>query len=102
MVYTIHHYTTYYYSNRVSLCHNLAHLAARTFAWQTCLESDFEIGTPPAVMSTRTDYFGNLETFFTIQEPHRRLAVTALNVVRVHPRVHPEPAATPPWDEVVS
>jgi transglutaminase-like putative cysteine protease len=101
MIYTIYHYTDYYYSNKVSLCHNLAHLAARSFAWQACLQSDLQIGTPRAVTSTRTDYFGNLETFFTIQEPHRRLAVTAMNMVRVHPRVLPEPGATPPWDEVV-
>ena len=39
-------------------------------------------------------------TFFTVQEPHQKLDVTAINVVQVHPRPTPEPAPTPPWEEV--
>ena len=40
-------------------------------------------------------------TFFTVQEPHRKLEVTAINEVEVHPRPIPDPRATMPWEEVV-
>ena len=38
MIYNITHTNNYYYSNNVSLCHNLAHLTARNCPWQTCLQ----------------------------------------------------------------
>ena len=100
MIYEITHETNYYYSSNVSLCHNLAHLTARDCPWQTCLSHELQISSPPAVSINRTDYFGNLATFFTVQEPHRRLEITAINRVEVHPRAIPDPAATPPWEEV--
>jgi transglutaminase-like putative cysteine protease len=101
MTYHINHKTIYSYSNSVSLCHNLAHLTARVCPWQTCVRSELQVSANTAFTSKRTDYFGNIETFFTIQEPHRKLEVTAINEVQVHPRPIPEPGATMPWDEVV-
>ena len=99
MTYKITHKNHYHYSRNVSLCHNLAHLTARDCAWQTCLESELDISSPPVVSTTRTDYFGNLVTYFTVQEPHKKLDVTAINVVDVHPQPIPDPARTPPWEE---
>jgi transglutaminase-like putative cysteine protease len=101
MIYEITHITSYYYSNSVSLCHNLAHLAVRSCDWQTPMWSTLEVSSPPAVSHVRTDYFGNLTTFFTIQEPHRYLDVTAKNEVEVRPRNTVLPATTPPWEEAV-
>ena len=100
MIYKIVHNTHYYYVKNVSLCHNLVHLTARSCAWQTCRHNELQISSPPVVSNTRTDYFGNLVTFFTVQEPHRKLDVTAINLVHVHPRPTPEPALTSPWEEV--
>ncbi len=100
MIYEITHETDYYYSSNVSLCHNLAHLTARDCPWQTCLGHQLQISSPTAVSFDRTDYFGNVATFFTVQEPHRRLTITAINRVEVHPRPVPAPAATPPWEAV--
>jgi transglutaminase-like putative cysteine protease len=54
------------------------------------------------MLSTRTDYFGNLVTYFTVREPHRRMEITAVNRVRVEPRPAPAAAATPPWDQVAA
>ena len=101
MTYNITHATNYYYSNSVSLCHNLTHLAARTCSWQTCLRSELQLSSPPAVSITRTDYFGNTVTFFTVQEPHKKLEITAINEVQVHPRPTPEPSKTWPWERAV-
>jgi len=100
MIYEITHATDYYYSHCVSLCHNLAHLTARNCSWQTCLSHELQISSPPAVSINRPDYFGNLATFFTVQEPHRLLGIRAINRVEVHPRAIPDPAATPPWEMV--
>jgi transglutaminase-like putative cysteine protease len=100
MIYKIVHSTHYYYSKNVSLCHNLVHLTARSCGWQTCQHNELQISSPPVVSNTRTDYFGNLVTFFTVQEPHRKLDVTAINLVQLHPRPTPEPALTSPWEEV--
>jgi transglutaminase-like putative cysteine protease len=99
MKYKVTHTNNYYYSRNVSLCHNLAHLTARSCAWQTCLNSRLLISTPPMVSTTRTDYFGNVVSFFTVQEPHKKLEVTAINEVEVHPRPIPEPTQTPSWED---
>ncbi len=99
MTYKIVHKNNYYYSRNVSLCHNLAHLTARNCEWQTCLSHHLEISSPPVVSTTRIDYFGNLVSFFTVQEPHKKLDVTAINFVDVHPQPIPEPGRTPPWEE---
>lgn len=102
MTYNINHTTSYYYNNSVSLCHNLAHLTARDCPWQMCLEHDLKISSPTSVLRTRTDYFGNSVTFFTVQEPHKKLEITAHNLVRVLPRPIPDASATPPWEEVAA
>ena len=78
MHYRITHTTTYEYSEPVSLCQNLCHLTpARDGALSLSAHLTGH-ASAPAVLSTRTDYFGNPATFFTVQEPHRELTVTAL------------------------
>jgi transglutaminase-like putative cysteine protease len=101
MIYHIVHDTTYHYSSTVSLCHNLAHLTARDTAWQALERHELLISVPQVVLSTRDDYFGNRATYFTVQEPHRQLDITAINVVRMTPRPELDPAATPAWEQVV-
>jgi transglutaminase-like putative cysteine protease len=100
MVYRIVHKTHYDYAKSVSLCHNLAHLTARDCAWQTRVHSELEVSTLPAVSTSRVDYFGNVVTFFTVQEPHRKLDITAVNVVHIDPRPAPAPVQTAPWEAV--
>ena len=100
MNYYIRHESSFKYDKDVSLCHSLAHLTARTSARQTCLRSELVISVPPAVHISQTDYFGNPETFFTIQEPHQILKVNAINVVDVHPPDPPDPARTTSWEQV--
>jgi transglutaminase-like putative cysteine protease len=99
MIYRVEHETVYDYPRDVSLSHNLAHLTARACATQTRLYGGIELSVPPAVSVDQVDAFGNPMTFFTIQEPHRRLTVHARNVVQVHPPKPPEAALSPPWEE---
>ncbi|MCX7421007.1 MAG: transglutaminase family protein [Planctomycetia bacterium] len=100
MLYQITHITAYEYSASVSLCQNLAHLTPRTTDEQQCLQTSLSISPEPAVLSSRTDYFGNQLTFFAVQEPHRKLTVTANHLVEVTPRVPIDGSLTLSWEEV--
>ena len=99
MLYQITHITTYEYSASVSLCQNLAHLTPRTTAEQQCRDTALFINPQPSVLSSRTDYFGNQLTFFAVQEPHRKLTVTAKHLVDVTPSTTVDASLTPPWEE---
>jgi len=98
--YRVSHSSSYTYSDPVSLCHNLLHLTARDTPGQTCSHSQLLIQPLPAVSASKTDYFGNTATFFTVQEPHPKLTITAVNMARLRPETPPEPANTPAWEEV--
>ena len=96
--YAVTHVTTYTYTEPVSLCQNLAHLAVRACDRQQAEPSSLVIAPEPAVVEERHDYFGNPTHHFTIQEPHRELTVTATHSVSVFPTS--PPAITPPWEQV--
>jgi transglutaminase-like putative cysteine protease len=100
MLYKSIHTTIYDYVEPVSLCHNVFHMTARNGCWQTRRSSDLRISPPPSVMTERIDYFGNTATFATIEEPHRQLSVTAINVTELAPTPPPEPSQTPTWELV--
>ena len=102
MIYKIIHDNIYEYEFAVAMSHNVAHLKARDCGRQTCRHHELRFGIAPAVSSSQVDYYGNPVTFFTMQEPHRRLSVNAVNVVEVHPSAAPEPWRTPPWEQVRS
>lgn len=100
MIYRVRHTTTYAYKEPVSLCQNLVHLTPRQGPFQSCGDSELIVRPTPSIIVDRTDYFGNPEVFFLIQEPHRKLTVTVRHTVEVIPAPVPDPAATPPWEEV--
>ena len=98
--YRIVHVTTYEYTEPVSLCQNVAHLAARPCTHQSNSSPVLSISPEPAVIEERVDYFGNPVHYFTIQEPHRRLTVRVDHVIGVAPRPSPGPTSTPAWEAV--
>jgi transglutaminase-like putative cysteine protease len=100
MLYKSIHTTIYDYLEPVSLCHNVLHLTARTGSWQNRRSSELRISPPPSVMTERVDFFGNTATFATIEEPHRQLSVTSINVTELAPTPPPQAAQTPPWESV--
>ncbi|MGZ3382636.1 MAG: transglutaminase family protein [Isosphaeraceae bacterium] len=100
MLYKAIHTTIYDYREPVSLCHNVFHLTARSGSWQTRRSSELRISPPPSVMTERIDFFGNTATFATIEEPHRELSVTAVNVAEIAPVSAPMAELTPPWEVV--
>jgi transglutaminase-like putative cysteine protease len=100
MLYRVVHTTAYQYTVPVALCHNSLHLQPRHCPRQTCHEQRVQVRPDPGVLQTQVDYFGNPVLFFTIQEPHTSLTITAESRLEVHP---PEPIAlerVPAWEAV--
>jgi transglutaminase-like putative cysteine protease len=100
MTYDLIHRTTYVYSAPVSVSHHAARLHPRAHPAQECPKFDLVIIPEPAIRTERADYFGNIVRFFSVQQPHRRLEVTARSRVVVQPVLKPDVERTPAWDEV--
>jgi transglutaminase-like putative cysteine protease len=101
MRFRICHVTRYGYPDPVSLCHSVAHLKPREFAHQRCLSSQVRVDPWPAVSRDYLDFFGNRVTYFSIQQSHGALEVTAQSEVEVMPQSLPPAAATPTWEWVL-
>jgi transglutaminase-like putative cysteine protease len=100
MKYKVTHTTIYNYTEAVPICHNEVHLTPREHRRQACLSHRLRIRPEPARIDTRIDAFGNHAGWFSIQEGHQRLAVTAHSQVQVAAPDVPDPSATPAWEEV--
>jgi transglutaminase-like putative cysteine protease len=100
MRYQVSHKTTYDYTEPVSLCHNLVHLRPRESPRQVCQRQRLTITPEPRVLQNRVDYFGNPIVLFTIQEPHRRLSVSAEHRIDVMPTDPMRLEESMPWEQV--
>ncbi len=100
MIYVVKHRTTYEYSQNVSISHHLLHLQPRSSRNQTCHRSSLIVEPAPAIIKNDRDYFGNLITYLTVQEPHLKLVIFATSTVEVAPLAAPDPDSTPPWDGI--
>jgi transglutaminase-like putative cysteine protease len=100
MKYRVRHSTTYVYSEMVNLCHNEVHLTPRNAVHQTRSSMQLEVLPEPAVMADHVDFFGNNASFFTVQERHQELQVTATSDVEVLSSSPAVPGLTPAWEEV--
>ncbi|HET9953057.1 MAG TPA: transglutaminase N-terminal domain-containing protein, partial [Polyangiaceae bacterium] len=98
--YRVVHGTTYEYSEAVSICHNEARLVPRPTPLQRPGTRKLSIEPTAAVLTEDTDYFGNVVHFFTLQEAHTRLSVTADFEVDLTVYEPPELANSPAWDVV--
>jgi transglutaminase-like putative cysteine protease len=98
MNFKVLHVTTYLYSEAVSVCHNQVHLNPRDHRWQTCFKSRVFVRPVPPRISRRPDHFGNWSSFFSVEEGHEKLTVTAVSKVQVLPRQQPNAAPTLAWD----
>ena len=101
MIYRVRHVTTYTYEDPVSVSHHLLRLTPRNLPGQVCHETQISILPEPPVTTTGSDYFGNIQTFFTLQEPHDSLVVEATSELEVHAAKPPDLSASPPWETVV-
>ena len=100
MLYNVRHTTTYSYLDPVSICQNLVHLTPRETQFQSSDGFSLEISPVPMLLRSWTDAFGNVVWYFSLEEPHHELCVTARSRVQVIPREIPIPTETPAWELV--
>ena len=100
MKYRVVHQTEYRYGASVSLCHNLAHLRPRNLPGQQCLGHRLQIDPLPMDHAEHEDFFGNHVSYFSIQQPHETLTVTATSEIHLDPGGHPQPGEDMPWNDV--
>jgi len=103
MRFRINHLTRYTYAEPVSLCHSILHLKPRHQGplGQHCATSQLRIDPWPAVNREHEDFFGNRVNYFSIQQSHAYLEVTAVSEVDVTVPELPDPATTLPWEVVL-
>jgi transglutaminase-like putative cysteine protease len=100
MLYRVSHSTTYEYSDAVSICHNEARLSPRRTEYQSPLSTRLVIEPAAAVLAEDRDYFGNVVHFFTLEEAHLRLSVTACSEIDLLPYERPALSLSPAWESV--
>ncbi len=102
MKYRITHKTEYFYGITVSQCYNLTHLRPRNLPGQQCLGHRLQIDPLPLDLSEHQDFFGNQVSFFSIQQPHQLLTVTATSEVELVTATDDTPpnGNDMPWDMV--
>lgn len=100
MHYRVTHTTTYDYSSPVTVSHHVARLEPRQTAAQRALEFELEVSPEPSVRTFRTDYFGNRVCFFSIEQLHSKLEVTARSSVEITPEPQHGLDVSPPWEAV--
>jgi transglutaminase-like putative cysteine protease len=86
MKYRVNHSTEFSYDVRVGLCYNLARVVPRDLPYQKILSTTLQIDPLPNDHYQGVDYFGNRTDYFSIQQLHDRLMVTAVSEVEVTPR----------------
>jgi len=101
MRYRVRHTTRYDYASPVSLCHNQARVTPRELPWQKVESTELVIEPRPAVISERIDFFGNRVTFFSVQEVHRTLSVTASTSLQARGRPLPSAEVHDDWQLAV-
>lgn len=100
MLYRVVHVTTYAYEEPVSISHNETRVSPRHTAGQSTRRTQLLIEPSPVVLTSDTDYFGNTVHFFSLEESHERLSVTAVSDVDVTGVEPPAAALTPAWETV--
>jgi transglutaminase-like putative cysteine protease len=102
MNYRITHRTTYAYSEPVAVSHHAARLRPRDTDSQKCREFRITFDPEPDLITTHTDSFGNEVRSFSIQKLHARFEVVSRSLVSIAPVLQPDPAQTPPWEQVAA
>ena len=102
MNYRITHRTTYAYSSRVAVSHHAARLRPRDTETQRCMEFTLSFDPEPDLLTEHTDSFGNRVSCFSLQKLHAHFEVISRSLVALSPVLQPDPAQTPPWEQVAA
>ncbi len=100
MRFRVTHRTRYGYGDAVLLSHNVAQLRPRETRTQRAEHHELIVSPQPSTRSGGTDYFGNHVTWFSVQEPHSELTITAKSEMEVSLALRPDVSNGPSWEEV--
>lgn len=96
--YEVTHTTVYSYSEKVSHCQNIAYLLPQSDARQSCEKTEIAISPQPTISADHTDYFGNRFRYFSVEQPHLQLSVTAKTRIRTQKYGDGDGENSLPWD----
>ena len=102
MLLEITHSTLYQYSPDVEIAQHIAHLKPHTTNNQVVLNSNLTIEPKPDWYSETEDVFGNICSFFSIQNKHQQLNITSQSLIETNnPGIlTAQLENSPPWEEV--
>ena len=102
MLLEITHDTHYSYDPNVEVAQHFAHLKPASQSSQQVLKTQLLIYPNPAWSDESQDDYGNVRTFFSLQNRHSELRITAKSLIQTNENVRmgPEPKNTPPWEAV--
>jgi transglutaminase-like putative cysteine protease len=81
MRYQISHRTTYQYASPVSMGSHVACLKPRSYPQNLLIRNQVRIFPEPETLTERIDFFGNVQWFFTVQQPHQKLVVESISEI---------------------
>lgn len=102
MNYRITHRTTYAYGEPVAVSHHAARLRPRDTTTQSCSEFSLSFDPEPDLLTEHKDSFGNQVSCFSLQKLHARFEVISHSLVTLSSVLQPDPAQTPPWEDVAA
>ncbi len=83
MKYNLKHKTIYTYENSVHNYQSILCLQPRNSDKQICRNFKLEIEPKPSKVYSRTDYFGNIQHYFSLHESHKSLKVIVSSEIEV-------------------
>jgi transglutaminase-like putative cysteine protease len=100
VTYRVAHQTEYLYDSEVSSSYGELYLLPRDGPGQVCTWSNVLIEPEPHDFRERSDFYGNRVAYFTVLEPHTRLAVKAESTVDVTREATVPGPVDRPWEMV--
>ena len=102
MLLEITHDTHYSYDPNVEIAQHFAHLKPASTGSQQVLKTEMQVNPKPAWSEENLDNYGNICTFFSLQNRHSELSIVAKSLIETNGNVYigPKPEDTPPWEAV--
>jgi transglutaminase-like putative cysteine protease len=102
MLLEITHDTHYSYDPNVEIAQHFAHLKPASTGSQQVLKTEIQVNPKPAWSEENLDNYGNICTFFSLQNRHSELSIVAKSLIETNGNVYigPKPEDTPPWEAV--
>ncbi|MBT8568283.1 transglutaminase family protein [Polynucleobacter paneuropaeus] len=102
MLLEITHDTHYSYDPNVEIAQHFAHLKPASMGSQRVLKAEIEVSPKPSWSEESIDNYGNICTFFSLQNRHSNLSIVAKSLIETRSDIitGPKPEDTPAWELV--